>query len=123
MKEAPRRILYVEGWEDTLVAIAMRLRMIGFEVETARTLAEALELAKSARYDLFLLAGLLNDALGIELCKKIREFDHHTPILFFSVLAYKADREAALGAGAQEYLVKPNDIDRLEETIERLVGK
>jgi DNA-binding response OmpR family regulator len=123
MKEAPPRILYVEGWEDTLVAIAMRLRMNGFEVETARTLGEALELAKSARYDIFLLAGILDDALGIELCRKIREFDHHTPIIFFSVLAYKADREAALGVGAQEYLVKPNDMDRLEETIQRLVGK
>jgi DNA-binding response OmpR family regulator len=123
MQEAKRRILYVEGWEDTLVATAMRLRMSGFEVETARTLAGGLELAKSAPYDIFLLSGILGDALGIELCKKIREFDPHTPILFFSVLAYKADREAALGAGAQEYLVKPNDIDLLEETIQRLIGK
>ena len=122
MEESKRRILYVEGWEDTLVAIAMRLRMSGFDVETASTLAEGLHLAKSRRYDLFLLAGILADALGLDLCMKIREFDRQTPIVFFSVLAYKADKDAALGAGAQAYLVKPNDIDGLEETIHRLLG-
>lgn len=99
MEESKRRILYVEGWEDTMVAIAMRLRMSGFDVETASTMAEGLHLAKSRRYDLFLLAGILADALGLELCMNIREFDRQTPIVFFSVLAYKADRDAALGAG------------------------
>ncbi|HEX5736789.1 MAG TPA: response regulator [Blastocatellia bacterium] len=123
MEELKRRILYVEGWEDTMVAITMRLRMCGFNVETACTLAEGLHLAKSRKYDLFLLAGLLADAVGLELCMKIREFDRQTPIIFFSVLAYKADRDAALAAGAQAYLVKPNDLDRLEETIHRLLGQ
>jgi DNA-binding NarL/FixJ family response regulator len=41
----------------------------------------------------------------------------------FSALAYKADIEAALAARAQEYLVKPNDLDRLEETIRRLLDQ
>ena len=123
MEETKRRILYVEGWEDTMVAITMRLGMSGFDVETARTMAEGLRLAKSRKYDLFLLAGILADALGLDLCMKIREFDRQTPIVFFSVLAYKTDKDAALDAGAQAYLVKPNDIDRLEETIHRLLGR
>jgi hypothetical protein len=45
---------------------------------------------------------------GLDLCEMIRGFDTATPIIFFSALAYPYDCEAAIAAGAQEYLIKPN---------------
>jgi hypothetical protein len=53
--------------------------MSGFDEETARTLIKGLELARSGRRHLFLLAGILGNEPVIELCKKIREFDRRTP--------------------------------------------
>ena len=46
MQAVKPRILYVEGYADTLMAIALRLRMIGYEVDTADSLAGGLELAR-----------------------------------------------------------------------------
>ena len=42
---------------------------------------------------------------------------------FFTATAFAAERAAGLAAGADDYLVKPNDFDRLAETIKRLVQK
>jgi OmpR-family two-component system manganese-sensing response regulator len=122
MQHVKRRLLYVEGYADTLLAISLRLRMAGFDVATAESIEGGLDLARAGGYDLYLLAGILSDGMGLELCKMIRGFDTRTPILFFSALAYPYDREAAIAAGAQEYLIKPNDLERLEQAIAKLLG-
>ncbi|HEU0185694.1 MAG TPA: hypothetical protein VFS27_10305, partial [Blastocatellia bacterium] len=46
-----------------------------------------------------------------------------TPILFYSAAAYDRDIAEALRAGAQAYLVKPVDLDNLEQMIERMTGR
>jgi OmpR-family two-component system manganese-sensing response regulator len=122
MQPLKRRLLYVEGYADTLLAISLRLRMAGFDVVTAESIKGGLDLARMGGYDLYLLAGILSDGLGIDLCKLIRDFDTATPIIFFSALAYPYDREAAIAAGAQEYLIKPNDLEILEQAIAKLLG-
>ncbi|HEV2826642.1 MAG TPA: response regulator [Pyrinomonadaceae bacterium] len=55
-----------------------------------------------------MLDSLLTDGTGTDLCKRIRQRDDSTPILFYSAKAYDQDDEALL-AGAQKYLVKPVD--------------
>jgi DNA-binding response OmpR family regulator len=59
---------------------------------------------------------------GIDLCKKLREFDPSTPILFYSGAAYESDKQQAFAAGAQGYLVKPVDNDELIEQVSRLIS-
>ena len=54
---------------------------------------------------------------GIELCQRIRSFDQKTPILFCSGAVTESDRKAALNAGAQGYLAKPFDPDKLSATL------
>lgn len=122
MPPAKRRLLYVEGYADTRQAVAMLLRMMGYEVDTATGIKDGLTLARKGGYVLFLLAGILSDGWGLDLCKMIRRFDPATPILFFSALAYPHDRDAALEAGAQEYLIKPSDLERLESVISGLLA-
>jgi OmpR-family two-component system manganese-sensing response regulator len=122
MQHVKRRLLYVEGYADTLMAISLRLRMAGFDVATAESIEGGFDLARMGGYDLYLLAGILSDGWGLDLCKMIRGFDATTPIIFFSALAYPNDRETAIAAGAQEYLIKPNDLERLEQVIAKLLG-
>jgi len=64
----------------------------------------------------------LLDRSGVELCRAIREFDPHTPILFYSAAAYAHDIREAVRAGAQRYLVKPVIPDELRQTVTQLIS-
>jgi len=52
----------------------------------------------------------------------LRKFDNDTPILFFSGAAYEQDKRAALASGAQGYLTKPADNEKLIEEVSRLIS-
>jgi CheY-like chemotaxis protein len=118
----PPRILYAEDHADTRALVALLLRRAGFEVAEAASAHEALALAASARFELYLLDHVLPDASGVEVCKSLRAADLATPILFLTGRAMAWEREAALRAGAQGYLVKPDDVTDIAEHVARWVG-
>jgi DNA-binding response OmpR family regulator len=103
------KILLVEDHEDTSDLMVLLLNQLNYDVVTTTSVAGALSLAESANFDLFVLDSLLTDGTGTELCKRIRQRDGFTPILFYSAKAYEQDKDEALLAGAQKYLVKPVD--------------
>jgi len=70
---------------------------------------------------LILLDNRLPDGTGVELCRRIREFDLVTPIIFISASAFLTDRVAGLGAGANAYLAKPVEIAELMRLIRQLL--
>src|SRR5215216_2451210 len=82
------------------------LSMSGYQVITTGSLNDALSLTKKGGFDLFILDGMYPDGLGVDLCEQIRRFDSHTPILFFSGLAFESDIAKGMSAGAQAYLFK-----------------
>lgn len=114
-------ILHVDDDEDTAAMLCSLLGLINCQVTTAGTFAEALEHTQSRNFDLYLLDTWLPGGSGIELCRKIRETDSQTPVVFDSGAAYDSDSQDALAAGAQDYLVKPTDIDKLVETVKGLL--
>ncbi len=71
------------------------------------TIARAWQLAQSEHFDLYLLDARFPDGNGFDLCRRLREFAPHTPILFYSGNAYEADKKNGLAAGANDYLTKP----------------
>ena len=105
------RILYCEDHDDTRVLMTVLLERAGFEVTPAASGGECLVLAGSAGpFDLYLLDHTFPDASGLTVCESLRKFDAETPILFYSARALPQEQEAAMKAGAQDYLVKPNDL-------------
>jgi DNA-binding response OmpR family regulator len=113
MTTGNKRILCVDGIEDNNFTESALLRAAGFEVESAKGIADALRITRHESFDLYLVAYRQQDGTGLELCRKIRRFDSTTPILFFSARVYESDRRAALEAGATTFLRKPEDITRL----------
>ena len=114
------RILFVEDHDDTRDLIALLLDH-QYDVSTASTLHDALNLIRSGHFNLFIFDSWLLDGSGVDLCKRVREFDQSTPILFYSAAAYESDKNLALNAGAQAYLVKPVDVADLLKTIKSLI--
>ena len=113
MQNIVPRVLYIEEHEDTRELVTLVLEQRCFEVVTGSTIASGVALAGSQHFDLYLLDSWLPDGSGLDLCKRIREFDQQTPILFYSAAAYEADRDVALECGAQDYLVKPSQTSEL----------
>ncbi|HET6974984.1 MAG TPA: response regulator [Pyrinomonadaceae bacterium] len=114
-------ILYVEDDSDTRELVSIVLGMENYQVMLAGNYDEALMLARVMPFDLYMMDNWMPGGSGVALCRKLREIDPATPILFYSGAAYDNDIREAMAAGAQAYVTKPADIDTLIETIERLI--
>jgi DNA-binding response OmpR family regulator len=121
MKSSRARILHAEDDEDNRDLIAFVLTHHNCEWVGAATHEEALRLAKEGGFNLFLLDSRLPDLSGLDLCKRIREFDSQTPILFYSAAATEKDKHAAMTSGAQGYVTKPADPGDLMTEVFRLM--
>lgn len=115
------RVLYIEDHEDTRELVTLVLEQRSYEVVTGSTIQSGVELAGSQRFDLYLLDSWLPDGSGLDLCKRIREFDKLTPILFYSAAAYAIDRDQAIQSGAQAYLIKPSQPSELCNLVTALI--
>ena len=117
------RILCVEDDRDSCEMIKTFLQLSNDEylVTTAEDGATALDLISKEPFDLYILDNWLPEMDGMEICRRIRQSGSTKPIIFFSAMVRAADRESAFEAGATEYLLKPNDLDIIAETVERLL--
>jgi two-component system OmpR family response regulator len=70
-------------------------------------------MATEQPYDVLVLDVMLPDLDGLEVCRRIRAVDDHTPVLMLTALSGVPDRVAGLEAGADDYLVKPFAFDEL----------
>jgi DNA-binding response OmpR family regulator len=116
-------VLYVEDHDDMRVLMTLMLEDAGFKVTPVETGAACLALAQKSgqRFDLYLLNHTFPDASGVSICMSLREFDSTTPIIFYSSRAMPQEKDAALKAGAQEYLIKPNDLFHVTQHVARWI--
>ncbi len=123
MRSAKGRILCTEDNFDTRELIDFVLTQNGYEVVCSESNVQAIELAKTQNFDLYLVDNWMPGLSGTELTEKLRQFDLKTPVLFYSGAGYEADREAARVSGAQGYLVKPANGDELLSEVTRLIAE
>jgi DNA-binding response OmpR family regulator len=123
MKSLGPQILYTEDDPDTRELVSLVLTLNDCKVTLADRDEAALLLARTNQFDLYLIDNWIPGGSGIDLCKKLREFDSGTPILFYSGAAYESDKQEAFASGAQGYLTKPVDNDELVEEVFRLIAE
>lgn len=121
MNPHQKRVLCVEDDVDTYAMISSLLALVNCEVTGAGTAAEARDKIRTEHFDLYILDNWLPGGSGVELCGEIRERDSSTPIMFYTGAAYDSEREQAIAAGAQAYLVKPSDVAQLVEIVKQLL--
>jgi two-component system, OmpR family, response regulator ArlR len=115
-------ILYVEDHKLLRFYVREKLEAEGWRVETCQDGLSALEKIESASpYDLLILDNSLPGMSGLELIRRARSLTHRrrTPIIMLSA---SDSTRAALRAGANLSLKKPDDVEAIVETIKGLVG-
>lgn len=115
------RILFVEDDQNTCILICSMLGLSGYDGVSASTVERGLKRAKEGGFDLILLDWYFDDGTGLELCKMIRSFDTETPIFFYTGVATDSKLENATLAGAQGFLVKPVELDKLLDIVTEYV--
>ena len=100
-------VLCVDDHSDTGEMLGFLLRNSEFEVETASSVEEALQAARSKEFDLYVIDKRFPDGDGIELCRQLRKLTPETPIIFYTADAYKIHRDEGMAAGADAYVPKP----------------
>jgi CheY-like chemotaxis protein len=116
----PPRVLCVDDDEDSRVMLVTLLSHALIQAKAVGTAHQALSLIQSERFDLYLTDARLPRLDGFELCRRIRNFDRSTPILFFSGAADAADKRKGIEAGANGYVIKP-DIEDLLRSIDEFI--
>lgn len=115
-------VLYAEDNEDAFEMMSVLLGFSNIRTTAAKTITEAWLLAQGEKFDLFLLDSHFPDGDGLDLCRRLRELEPLTPILFYSGYAYETDIQNGLAAGANVYLVKPES-HKVASTIQQLVRR
>jgi two-component system, OmpR family, KDP operon response regulator KdpE len=106
------RVLVVDDEPQILRALRINLRVRGYEVGTAATGAQALEMAARHPPDLVILDLGLPDLDGVEVIGGLRGWTK-APIIVLSGRADSMDKVEALDAGADDYVTKPFAMEEL----------
>jgi DNA-binding response OmpR family regulator len=101
------RVLVVEDERKVLRGLERGLRTAGYEVETAVTGRDGLQLARANRFDALILDWMLPELDGIQVLTSLRATDEAVRVLLLTSRDAINDRVAGLDAGADDYLVKP----------------
>ncbi|MBX3645130.1 MAG: response regulator transcription factor [Rubrivivax sp.] len=117
------RFLLVE--DDPMIGDTLRaaLRMEGHAVDWVRDAAAAQSTLASERFDLLLLDLGLPQGSGLDVLRAARARGDSTPVIVLTARDGPGDRVAGLDAGADDYLVKPFDLDELSARIRAVLRR
>jgi two-component system alkaline phosphatase synthesis response regulator PhoP len=116
-----KKILLVEDEESLINVLTLNLEMENYLVEVAQDGAKALEIFNDS-FDLVILDVMIPKINGFDVCKEIRA-QSGVPILFTSAKGTSTDRINGLKLGADDYLVKPFNLEELLLRIGILINR
>jgi len=114
-----KKILVVDDEPDLVETIRFPLEMEGYQVLVAQNGEEGLNQAKRESPDLIILDLMLPKLDGYKVCRLLK-FDEkykHIPILMLTAKAQEKDKLLGKETGADDYMTKPFDIDKLIEKV------
>lgn len=118
------RILVIEDNRDILANVLEYLELKGYVVDCAQDGLSGLHLAATQDYDLIVLDIMLPGIDGYQVCKRLREdAGRDTPIIMLTARDALPDRLQGLGAGADDYLIKPFALSELVARIEAILRR
>jgi signal transduction histidine kinase len=120
--DAFRRVLVVDDDKDIRELLEDRLRAKGYLVETETDGLRALKAVTSKRFSGVILDIGIPSLDGMEVLKQIRQSDEQLPIIMVTASGAKDSAIQAISFGAHAYLLKPFDVEELEQVIACFFG-
>jgi two-component system, OmpR family, alkaline phosphatase synthesis response regulator PhoP len=117
------RIILVDDEQVLAESIRDALQAAKFEVDLASDGMIGYKKITENSYDLIILDVMMPEIDGIDLCKKIRDLNIITPILFLTVNNDPEDRISGLEAGGDDYLGKPFHLKELILRVNKLIER
>ena len=115
------KVLVVDDHSDTVMLLSKLLQKAGCDVTTATRFADAMNLMGRRKFDLLISDIGLTDGNGIDLMRRARQ---HQPIKGIALSGFDSpdERQQCEEAGFSEQLVKPVDMPKLLQAIQRTLN-
>ncbi|WP_308170154.1 response regulator transcription factor [Acrocarpospora catenulata] len=117
------RLLVVDDEPALRDALRNSLEFEGYQVATAADGQTALEELARESYDAVLLDVMMPRLDGLTACRRLRQGGDHVPVLMLTARDAVGDRVSGLDAGADDYLVKPFELDELLARVRALLRR
>lgn len=119
----PQTVLLAEDDRAIRHALERALTLEGYQVTAVADGVEALAQAHRTPPDVLLLDVMMPGIDGLQVCRVLRAEGDRTPILMLTALVETADRIAGLDAGADDYVVKPFDVEEVFARLRALLRR
>lgn len=107
------RILIIEDEESIARVLQLELEFEGYEATMAHTGTDGLLKYREQKWDLVLLDIMLPGMSGLDVLKRIRATEAHTPVILLTAKGDVEDKVKGLDLGANDYITKPFEIEEL----------
>lgn len=117
------KILIVDDELQATTLLEMLLSSRGYQTVAVNESSEAIDVARESDPDLIILDLMMPEPDGFKVCRMLRADSRFmlTPILIITALDDTDSRIVAFGAGADDYLIKPYNVDELVSIIKALL--
>jgi len=105
-----KTVLIIEDDPNIVELLKIHLHDLGCKVASESDGQKGLASAKEGQFHLIILDITLPGLNGMEICRRIRQADRHTPILMLTARSEEIDKVMGLETGADDYLTKPFSI-------------
>ncbi|MGW5512885.1 response regulator transcription factor [Streptomyces albogriseolus] len=119
----PHTVLLAEDDRAIRNALERALTLEGYHVTAVADGVEALTQAHRSRPDVLVLDVMMPGIDGLQVCRVLRAEGDRTPVLILTALVETADRIAGLDAGADDYVVKPFDVEEVFARLRALLRR
>ena len=118
-----QKLLIADDDNEIRELLEFDLSHSGYTVDTAKDGEEALKKALTSNYDLVLLDVMMPKMNGFDVCKHLRASKPETPILMLTAKGTINDKTQGFDSGADDYIVKPFDIQEVLLRVRALVRR
>ena len=110
-----KKVIIIDDDARNIFALKATLRAKKYDCETFSDAAEALKLLSQSDCDIILIDMMMPDLDGYDAIPRIRKIEgkENIPIIAVTAQAMMGDKEKCLAAGANDYISKPIDVDKL----------